>query len=462
MEQHPVPQNVTTFQFRLIGDMTIKQFGYLAGGAILAYVSFKLPLPFFFTWPLTIIFAVGGVGFAFVPIEDRPMDIWVLSFLKNVYSPTLFVWEKSQITQQRPPVQNMPPQRPPQPMQQRPVVTSPVAPRVQPPSAFVPQTQNIQPTRSTASIIGGMYSKNMPNAAMQQPTIPMNFQTVPGRQVASNKGMFDWFFDLFAPKKTYAPVAAQATPQMAAHMPTPTVVGSHLDLSTPPVVTRVVKAQERIDEVKKNEEVLQEKLTELKHEIENKTASQADARILELQKQLTEVLAQKDKMEAEVLSLRNQSQATKQQIPLPAAQAIPQAPGQTQQAQKQPTVKIITPEGAVRAGLPRLTTFPNVVTGITKDSDNNLLPGVLVTVKDTIGVPVRALKTNRLGQFAASTPLSNGVYFVEIEDPRFRYTFDRVQITLNGSIVPALEIIAKSQKQLNRDMLAKEIFGKTT
>ena len=95
MEQHPIPQNVTTFQFRLIGDMTIKQFGYLLGGAILAYISYKLPLPFFFTWPLAGLFALGGIGFAFVPVEDRPMDVWVLSFFRNVYSPTLFVWEKS-------------------------------------------------------------------------------------------------------------------------------------------------------------------------------------------------------------------------------------------------------------------------------------------------------------------------------------------------------------------------------
>src|SRR3989344_8188873 len=94
MEQHPVPQNVTTFQFRLIGDMTIKQFGYLAGGVILAYISYKLPLPFFFTWPMVIVFALGGFGFAFVPIEERPMDVWVLSFLKSIYSPTEYVWQR--------------------------------------------------------------------------------------------------------------------------------------------------------------------------------------------------------------------------------------------------------------------------------------------------------------------------------------------------------------------------------
>ena len=95
MEQHPVPQNVTTFQFRLIGDMTIKQFGYLAAGAIAAYVSYKLPLPFFFTWPMAIASALLGFGLAFVPIEERPMDIWILSFFKSIYSPTEYVWHKA-------------------------------------------------------------------------------------------------------------------------------------------------------------------------------------------------------------------------------------------------------------------------------------------------------------------------------------------------------------------------------
>ncbi|KKT47211.1 MAG: hypothetical protein UW37_C0012G0009, partial [Candidatus Gottesmanbacteria bacterium GW2011_GWA2_44_17] len=105
------------------------------------------------------------------------------------------------------------------------------------------------------------------------------------------------------------------------------------------------------------------------------------------------------------------------------------------------------------------TTFPNVVTGIIKDYDNNLLPGVLVTVKDKDGVPLRALKTNKLGQFAASTQLSNGTYVVEVEDPRERFVFDRVQITVNGTIMPALQIIAKSKRALDREKLAKEIFG---
>ncbi len=455
MDQHPVPQNVTTFQFRLIGDMTIKQFGHLAGGAILAYISYKLPLPFFFSWPLTIIFALGGIGFAFVPIEERPMDVWVLSFLKNVYSPTIYVWERSPsvIT---PVVSRVQPVHPSAPV---------IAPRQQPSPPAVrpplPQGQmaaQVHPTqpvaqKSAASVVNTMYAAKL--ATGQQYT---SQGQLPQQQAP---GMFDWLSSLFWPKTRIQ--IPQPTPQQAPHMATPSVVGNHLDMSTPPAVAKQpINTPPRDSEEKK--EKLDEKLSVLKHELEDHSISQA--RILELQKQLTEVLMQKDIMAAEMQAMQKQlNTVAAPQSALPVRPTIPsaqqqQVPQPTPQ-QKQPTVKIITPEGAVRAGLPRLTTFPNVVTGITKDSDNNLLPGVLVTVKDKDGVPVRALKTNRLGQFAASTPLSNGVYFVEIEDPRQRYTFDRVQITLNGSIVPALEIITKSQKQISRDKLAKELFGNT-
>ena len=41
MQQHPVPRNVTGFQFKLVGDMTLKQFGYLAGGVVMGYIAFR-------------------------------------------------------------------------------------------------------------------------------------------------------------------------------------------------------------------------------------------------------------------------------------------------------------------------------------------------------------------------------------------------------------------------------------
>ena len=96
MEQHPVPQNISSFQFKLIGDITLKQFAYVAGGVILAYIFTKFT---FFPWllrmPLAVITALLGFGLAFVPIEERPMDRWLAAFFKSIYLPTQYVWRKS-------------------------------------------------------------------------------------------------------------------------------------------------------------------------------------------------------------------------------------------------------------------------------------------------------------------------------------------------------------------------------
>lgn len=476
MEQHPVPQNVTTFQFRLIGDMTIKQFGYLAGGAILAYICYKLPLPFFFSWPMATIAALAGVGFAFVPVEERPMDIWVMSFIKNVYNPTQFVWEKA-------PDQPKPAQAAPAPSPRPAVIAQPTtAPAAQPHAATSSPHPSVsaQAARPVSDVLAGIFTqpKPVPAAAPAPPSHPAATVQPAGR----TSGPFDWLNRLFAPGPHPMPTqvvphqnAPSVTPQAPA-IATPSVTGRHLDLTPPP---KVLPTETQMAAVQKRESELETKLNELKVELDTKTQTQA--RVLELQKQLTDVLSERDRMRKELEALRAKAAAPPPAAVVPQAQT-PAQTGSTQTGantavstpaaqpttpqgppaaarQQGPTVKIITPQDAVKAGLPRLTTFPNVVTGITRDSDNNLLPGVLVTVRDRDGVPVRALKTNRLGQFAASTPLANATYFVEIEDPRGRYIFDRVQITLNGSIVPALEIIAKSQKEVAREKLAKEIFG---
>ena len=287
-------------------------------------------------------------------------------------------------------------------------------------------TQIAPPSRTVSNIVGDVFKTPTPASVLSVKQQP-------------NKS--SWLTQLFSsPSKTTI---------QSPNIPTPAVTERRLDISPPPIVTVPPKIQEQaVAQAEQKEEVLEEKLQVLKKELENKT--ETGARILELQKQLTEVLTQKDKMEQEIIAFRKQASAP------PTGASHVATPTQMTSG---PTVKIITPEGSIKAGLPRLTTFPNVVTGITKDSENNFLPGVLITVKDKDDVPLRALKTNRLGQFAASTPLANGVYFVEIEDPRGRFTFDRIQITLNGSIVPALEIIAKSQKKLPEQNSKKNYSG---
>lgn len=95
IEQHPIPQDVSNYKFRLVGDMTLKQFLQLAVGVVIAIGFWNAPLPFFFKYPLAILSACLGIGMAFVPIEGRPLDQWLIAFVKSIYSPTIYVWQKS-------------------------------------------------------------------------------------------------------------------------------------------------------------------------------------------------------------------------------------------------------------------------------------------------------------------------------------------------------------------------------
>jgi hypothetical protein len=94
MEQHPVPSQISAYEFRLVGDMTLKQFAQVAAGVIIALVFYASGLPFYLKWPGIIVSGVMGTLMAFVPLQERPLQTWILAFFKAVYSPTQFLWQK--------------------------------------------------------------------------------------------------------------------------------------------------------------------------------------------------------------------------------------------------------------------------------------------------------------------------------------------------------------------------------
>ena len=94
MEQHPIPRQITSFEFKLIGFMTLKQFLYLVIFAPLGYIaSVIFPLPFVNVL-VGLAVAALGVALAFLPINDRPLDIWIRNIWKRLNSPTQFTYHK--------------------------------------------------------------------------------------------------------------------------------------------------------------------------------------------------------------------------------------------------------------------------------------------------------------------------------------------------------------------------------
>lgn len=94
MEQHPVPRQITTFEFKLIGFMTLRQFLYLVIFFPLGFIVYKVvPIQF-----INILFGVLtgliGVAFAFIQIQERPLEIWIKNLIKRMNSPTQYIYKK--------------------------------------------------------------------------------------------------------------------------------------------------------------------------------------------------------------------------------------------------------------------------------------------------------------------------------------------------------------------------------
>lgn len=95
MEQHPIPQQISSYQFRLVGDMTLKQFFQLAGGIVVGLLFYSSPLLPIIKWPFAIVSVILGVALAFLPLEERPLEKWIFAFFRAIYAPTLYYWEKT-------------------------------------------------------------------------------------------------------------------------------------------------------------------------------------------------------------------------------------------------------------------------------------------------------------------------------------------------------------------------------
>ena len=95
MDQHPVPQNITSYEFRLVGDMTSNNFFQLAGGGIVGVVIYQLPLPFFIKWPLILLpWALELLWLLFLSKDDLFSVAHCL--FGAIYAPTEYYWSPSE------------------------------------------------------------------------------------------------------------------------------------------------------------------------------------------------------------------------------------------------------------------------------------------------------------------------------------------------------------------------------
>lgn len=317
VEQHPVPQNISSYEFRLVGDMTLRQFGTLASGVVVAIVFYSLPLPGFIKWPLVAISAFLGFAFAFMPIEERPLSMWLMAFIKSIFSPTLFTWQKTK--------------------QKLAIFEPAIIPKVAKAKTTIFQTDKSQLT----SFLKTLPQDQVSNKIDSQETSFLN-------QIS---GLF------------------QATPRI---IEKPVI---QVPKYEPPPEKKVIPEPEKEKTIPKT------------------NMPSIFGTVV--------IPTQEDYKKGPVM-------AAKMGIDLP---------------------------------IPIQPTRPNILSGMVFDKYGKMLEGTILEIRDQQGMPVRAFKTNKLGQFIIATPLEKGVYEIEIE--KEGYQFDIIKIEAKDEIIKPIEIRAK-------------------
>lgn len=433
MENHPIPQDVTGFQFKLIGEMTIKQFAYLALGVVLAWITYVLPLFWFLKFPIVLLFAGLGICLAFVPIEGRPFDVMLKNFLKALVSPSQFVFQKTgyEVLPQVHVVTRVMAEKPTVDIEKQQLSEK----KLQSYLNTLPKTPKNSLDEKEMRFLGGL-----PLAQTTQP------------QSTGGGSSFSGMPTLF---QTTTPVAQTPvqTP-IATVAPQPVLPTAPHVVTAPEAPTPQEAPNEMDDQTKQTLEneaaLIQQELVQAKQEeVQQQSAPAkgvAHEKVVELEKELASILAQKETLQNQLITLKKELDMQKKQV---------FTPGLVTAKQQTQNIRMV-PQGLGKAvGLPIAPDTPNLLTGIVKDARGNTLPNILIEVKDKDNNPVRAFKTNGLGHFAAATPLSNGTYILTFEDPQGKQKFDTIELPVSGAIIQPLEIISADE----REQLRKELFS---
>ncbi|MFC1627188.1 hypothetical protein ACFL18_01365 [Patescibacteria group bacterium] len=329
MKQHPLPQNVTAYKFRLVGDMTLKQFLELAAGIVSAWLIFSSNLSFIFKWTLGPMLGFLGIALAFMPVEDRSLDQWIINFFKAIYKPTQFTYQ--------------------------------------------PSTKDINIFKTKAP----PPPTTQPTPAVSSDKLDEFLQTLPDSPATAfdkaEKQYLEHINSLFGALGSTTPISISS--------------------QTPPAINPSLSKDKNV----KIRKLMHPKMCLLPH-------------------------------------------ATLYQSPPKTKTATaPTKPFPKPQASKKPVVNASFAKDLI---LPQIPDKPNLIAGITLNHQNKIIPNVILEIKNSQNQSVRALKSNKLGQFFIATPLDDGVYQIMAEQQD--HQFDIIKLEAKGEVIPPIKIQAKN------------------
>jgi hypothetical protein len=399
MKEHAIPQDITGYKFHIVGNMTLKQFAETAMGFVVAFFIYKTNLYAPVKFSLIAFSAAFGAALAFLPIEERPLDHWFITFFTILYKPTKFYWKKkSKIPEAftyevNKDVKN----------QGETIDLSPQ--RRQRISEYLQSVKSVQATDEEE-----LYNQQRSNQILsifEDHSVKINYDRVkkikqkPNLkvQVRSLIGV-DEVQDFQDQNQNQT---VQQQPQSNFSLPEQEVVlekqsYEYKPLERKAVTTEAIASEIEIPElenieVDENYKKEQESMgADISHRNQQTQEVQDEAVYIETTRQGDET----NNSDSESVTLNKD-------LPFPTKPSK-----------------------------------PNKLVGMTLTQNDELINNATITLKDSNNTPVTAVRSNALGQFFITSQLKNGKYSIEIKKEGL--SFFPVSITLKGETVDPLEI----------------------
>lgn len=365
MQDHPLPQDITGYQFHIVGNMTLKQFAEVGAGCFVGFLIYTTNLVDVVKWPLIGLAVATGAAAAFVPFEEQPFDHWIVTFFRVIYNPTKFFWRRE--------------------------------PKI--PEIFQYQPTNLKPVEAEFDLSPARRQRIKEfMTSIQQPLPDDAFDQYEQQRI-------DYLLQTFKSVKV-----SQLNVERGVIKPNLTIRA------------RDLKAKKRLNTHAESSQ------TSLDQGVSQKAVdpSQIAADINIPYIQAVKLPKAQEQAEDQKGLLNNELQESRNYV-------------QNQQT-NQPLNSSSTQNATYNQDLPfpSLPTNPNKPVGMVLGPNNEILANAIIEIKNQGGAVVRAIKTNTLGQFFVTTPLSRGKYSLSAE--KDGYVFQDQQLEIQDEVVQPIEI----------------------
>ncbi|MBP8961136.1 carboxypeptidase regulatory-like domain-containing protein, partial [Patescibacteria group bacterium] len=379
---------------------------------IAAYMA-KLSVPQPFTWFFTLGIAFIGIALAFIPIEDRGLDEWLVNFIKAINSPTERIWKKeTRLPQAFSYNQKL------LVVQKELITLAPTTSRRKL-EEFLEQ-ENRKTIDDPLDIAEDEYINKVreafANINTEEPP-PQEIQQSTGNLVKEGQSL-----------ETATPT--KETPKTSEQ-------GSNQKEQMPPKSSEEVQPQQKVDKISK---IIKTRMSSAQISLPEDPTRRTTTRLRPVESHAGRKFVNLTPTQGQIiLPIRGEK------VILPEeSEATEEYERKQEQLEKmlERREEFNAKQPKFYKQIPSMVNKPNTVSGVLKNRRGDLLENVVLVIKNEKGETVRALKTNKLGNFMLSSPIPNGNYIIEIDQTRDTgLTFDIISFSANGGLLPSYEVI---------------------